>query len=458
MISHVMMRKIFNKGRKLSAYGLFSSCPDKFSAILEDPSGGGKQFLVSRKGRSISLAHHADKQQITLFFEQWKATLATGRLDSLAIRCLVYAAYEAGGLIEDLPKAKSAVPGPLLWTLYPDFSLCFDDQYIHLAASNDAAMQSALTLLDVEAQQPQQAEPHPMHEQRMTSGRRYKQAVQRVKDYIAAGDVFQANIARFWSMPFAVAELLTLYGQLRQVNPAPFSAFVNIESDAGDLCLISASPERLFRIHADGRVDTRPIAGTRRRAEGDQDDSLRAEMLLSEKERAEHIMLVDLERNDLGRVCRPGSVEVNERMAVEQYATVQHIVSNVRGCLQDGKDVIDVFKAMFPGGTITGCPKVRCMEIIHELENNARGPYTGGLGYMAWDGSADMNILIRTFWHYHDRLYWAAGAGIVADSDPEQERIETEHKAEGLLRALSAHTMDDQRAEPLASTSGHPPL
>jgi len=328
------------------------------------------------------------------------------------------------------------VPGPLLWTLYPDFSLCFDGDHIHLAANNEILLQTVLALLDLSVQMPKKPAPFKAAEQVVTSASYYKQSVQQVKDYIAAGDVFQANIARFWQIPFEVVDLLPLYDQLRRVNSAPFSSCVNIESDSGDLCLVSASPERLFRIHASGEVDTRPIAGTRRRAEGDKDDSLRAEMLLSEKERAEHIMLVDLERNDLGRVCKPGSVEVNECMDVEQYATVQHIVSNVRGCLQEGKDVIDVFRAMFPGGTITGCPKVRCMEIIHELESNARGPYTGGLGYIAWDGSADMNILIRTFWHIHGKLCWAAGAGIVADSDPEHELIETEHKAEGLLRAL----------------------
>jgi len=147
-------------------------------------------------------------------------------------------------------------------------------------------------------------------------------------------------------------------------------------------------------------------------------------------------MLVDLERNDLGRVCIPGSVEVNEAMVVEGYATVQHIVSNVRGRLREGLGLVDVFRAMFPGGTITGCPKVRCMEIIHQLEQRARGPYTGGIGFSAWDGSADMNILIRTFWHHDGSLYWAAGAGIVADSDAASELKETEHKAEGLMRAL----------------------
>jgi len=434
----VIFRVIANKGRKLSAYGLFSSFTDQFAAILEDPSGEGKQFIVSGQGESRSLAQYASEQEVTHFFDHWKSTVVETCENSPAIRCLVYAAYEAGGLIEDLPAAKTAVPGPVLWTLYPDFSFCFDDHVIHLAANNEQSLKSALAMLDAAVP----ASPPPAQFNTVdlvaTSPAQYKQAVQQVKGYIVAGDVFQANIARFWHMPFEVSKLGALYDRLRRVNPAPFSSFARIESVVGSLCLISASPERLFRIHADGKVDTRPIAGTRRRAEGDKDDALRAEMLLSEKERAEHIMLVDLERNDLGRVCKPGTVEVNERLIVEQYATVQHIVSNVRGVLEAGHDVVDLFRAMFPGGTITGCPKVRCMEIIHELENNARGPYTGGLGYIAWDGSADMNILIRTFWHHEGKLCWAAGAGIVADSDPEHELIETEHKAEGLLRALLA--------------------
>jgi len=433
----VIFRVIANKGRKLSAYGLFSSFPDQFAAILEDPSGEGKQFLVSGQGESTALAQYASEQETTHFFDHWKSSVVEICEHSPAVRCLVYAAYEAGSLIEDLPEAKTAVPGPVLWTLYPDFSFCFDDHVIHVAANNEQSLKSALAMLD--AAVPVSPPPAQFNTVDLiaTSAAQYKQAVQQVKAYIVAGDVFQANIARFWHMPFEVSKLGALYDRLRRVNPAPFSSFARIESVAGSLCLISASPERLFRMHADGRVDTRPIAGTRRRAEGDKDDALRAEMLLSEKERAEHIMLVDLERNDLGRVCKPGTVEVNERLIVEQYATVQHIVSNVRGVLEAGHDVVDLFRAMFPGGTITGCPKVRCMEIIHELENNARGPYTGGLGYIAWDGSADMNILIRTFWHHEGELCWAAGAGIVADSDPEHELVETGHKAEGLLRALS---------------------
>jgi len=434
----VIFRVILNQGRKLSAYGLFSAFPDQYSAVLEDPSGEGKQFLVSQHGQSVSLDRDATPEHVDMFFDSWKLAVSGVHENSPAIRCLVYAAYEAGSLIEDLPSPKTDVPGPVLWTLYPTFSLCFDDELIYLAGRDESAVQAVLMMLDeVESSLPSVASLQILKKPAVTSSASYKQAVEQVKAYIGAGDIFQANIARFWSMPFEQVDLISLYDQLRRVNPAPFSSFARIGSGSDALTLVSASPERLFRSFANGEVDTRPIAGTRRRAEGDMDESLRAELLLSEKERAEHIMLVDLERNDLGRVCAPGSVEVNERMVIEQYATVQHIVSNVRGFLEEGKDIVDLFKAMFPGGTITGCPKVRCMEIIHELESNARGPYTGGVGYVAWDGSSDMNILIRTFWFYQGKLNWAAGAGIVADSEPEHELIETEHKAEGLLRALS---------------------
>lgn len=430
------------KGRDLNAYGLFSCFPDFFSALLEDPAGSGRQFLVSRSGCRHSIDQMAEPEAGNVFFERWKEQLQGEESDSPAIRCLIYAAYEAGALIEQFPGPKTAVPGPVLWTLYPDCSLCFDVQAgkVFLAAREHEQLDRLLEMLEQSHGQHDQPAMNPFIPETVsvTAADTYKHAVEQVRDYIAAGDIFQANIARFWSLPFAEKDLLALYSKLRHVNSAPFSVFARIESDQGMLRILSASPERLFRISSHGEVDTRPIAGTRRRGQGVSDEALSAELLLSEKERAEHIMLVDLERNDLGRVCVPGTVEVDERMVIERYATVQHIVSNVRGKLAAGKDVVDVFKAMFPGGTITGCPKIHCMEIIHELENNARGPYTGGLGYVAWDGSADMNILIRTFWHVENQLYWAAGAGIVADSYPDHELMETEHKAEGMLRALSA--------------------
>jgi anthranilate synthase component 1 len=438
------------KGRKISAYGLFSSFPEMFSALLEDPSGKGRQFLASRDGHSHSLAWNADQEAASDFFRQWKARLKDDPADSPAIRCLFYAAYEAGNFIERLPDPKTHAPGPVLWTFYPHYSLCIDaeNSMLHLAAGDEAQLEVLAGMVEKASGLTDEAAAFPFSANRVSVGSAdgYKNAVRRVKAYIAAGDIFQANIARFWDSEFADEDLPALYAELRRVNPAPFSAYARIKSASGLLHILSASPERLFRISSDGHVDTRPIAGTRRRGEGEADQALSAELLLSGKERAEHIMLVDLERNDMGRVCRPGSVKVDEHMVIERYATVQHIVSNVCGDLAEGRDAVDVFRAMFPGGTITGCPKIRCMEIIHELEDGARGPYTGGLGYMAWDGSADMNILIRTFWHFDGRLHLAAGAGIVADSSPEFELKETEHKAEGLFMALSGGRGADARA------------
>jgi anthranilate synthase component 1 len=220
---------------------------------------------------------------------------------------------------------------------------------------------------------------------------------------------------------------------LRAANPSPFAAFLR----HGDFAILCSSPERLVQVHGD-RVSTRPIAGTRPRgASAAEDEYLVRSLLENEKERAEHIMLIDLERNDLGRVCAPGSVEVDEYMSVESYAHVHHIVSNVGGRLRSGASPIDVIRALFPGGTITGCPKIRTMQVIAELEGCARGAYTGSIGYLNRDGSCDLNILIRTLTARGNALTFRAGAGIVADSIPEQELAETRAKAEGLLRALA---------------------
>ena len=223
-----------------------------------------------------------------------------------------------------------------------------------------------------------------------------------------------------------------LYPRLRRANPAPFAALAQFRDQA----LLSSSPERLLRIQGD-RIDTRPIAGTHPRGATPSEDARLAQQLLAHpKERAEHVMLIDLERNDLGRVCRAGSVVVDEYMAVETYAHVHHIVSNVSGRLRPGTTVIDALRAVFPGGTITGCPKLRCMQIIAELEGTPRGAYTGSLGYINRDGSADFNILIRTMTQSGGELSFRAGAGIVADSDAQREVLETRAKARGMLLAL----------------------
>ena len=269
----------------------------------------------------------------------------------------------------------------------------------------------------------------------------YLQRVQRCQEYIAAGDIYQANLShRFTLKPLRAYDdgadrqsyEQELYRRLQAVNPSPFSGLMHFD----DVTLISSSPERLVRLH-DRRADTRPIAGTRPRGlDACDDQRLIGELLANEKERAEHLMLVDLERNDLGRVCQFGSVQVDEFMAIEQYSHVNHIVSNVHGTLRQNATPLDLIRALFPGGTITGVPKIRCMEIIEELEPVRRGPYTGSFGYIGWNGDLDLNIVIRTLVWCGGKGYLQVGAGIVADSDPAKEYEETLQKAQAFFSAL----------------------
>ncbi len=260
----------------------------------------------------------------------------------------------------------------------------------------------------------------------------YAAKVRRCLEYIADGDIYQANLSHRFTVDLGGRSLRSIYHRLREINPSPFSALLELP----DVTLVSCSPERLVRLSGQ-EVDTRPIAGTRPRgASTDEDRLLVEDLLMSPKERAEHIMLVDLERNDLGRVCEYGSVRVDEFMAVERYSHVSHIVSNIRGRLAPGHDALDLIRAVFPGGTVTGVPKVRCMEIIDELEPVRRGPYTGSIGYLSPSGDLDLNIIIRTLVIAGTRACLQVGAGIVADSDPLREYQETLFKAEALLEAL----------------------
>ncbi|MCU0975686.1 MAG: aminodeoxychorismate synthase component I [Steroidobacteraceae bacterium] len=260
----------------------------------------------------------------------------------------------------------------------------------------------------------------------------YLAAVERALGHIAAGDLYQANLSRRWTARLRPdATPADVYARLRRSNPAPFAGL----ADLGGFAVASSSPERLVRVRG-GLIETRPIAGTRARGQAADEQAIR-ELMAHPKERAEHVMLIDLERNDLGRLCRPGSVHVDEYMTVESYAHVHHIVSNVRGELAEEATPAAVIRALFPGGTITGCPKVRCMQLIAELEGRPRGLYTGAMGYLAGDGSMDLNILIRSIAIEDGRADLRAGAGIVADSNPLRELEETRAKARGVLRALA---------------------
>ena len=294
-----------------------------------------------------------------------------------------------------------------------------------LLAARDAATTATPDSVELAELQPPEGAPH-------------RERVQRVRDYLFAGDIFQANLSHAWN--FRLADDVpssAVYQSLCRRNPAPFAAWYR--QPEGEI--LSSSPERLLRV-AGGRAETRPIAGTRRRdADPARDQALVEQLRGHPKERAEHVMLIDLERNDLGRVCEPGSVSVDELMVVESYTHVHHLVSNIAGRLPSDSSPLDALAACFPGGTITGCPKVRCMEILAELEQTGRGPYTGSLGYLSNHGPLDSNILIRSVYLAPDgRGQFRTGGGIVADSDPARELDETYQKARGVLDALGGES------------------
>ncbi|MBM4032853.1 MAG: aminodeoxychorismate synthase component I [Planctomycetes bacterium] len=261
----------------------------------------------------------------------------------------------------------------------------------------------------------------------------YLEAIRRAKEYIAAGDIFQVNLSQRFETGLAVPPA-ELYRRLRQANPAPFAAYLALDGEGA--AVLSSSPERFLKV-VGRRVETRPIKGTRPRGETEGDDRrLADELLASPKDSAELTMIVDLERNDLGRVCDYGSVAVAEHKAIEAYASVFHLVSTVEGTLHGGRDLVDLIKATFPGGSITGAPKIRAMEIIDELEPTQRSVYTGSIGYIGLDGTMDLNIAIRTIVVRDGRAFFQVGGGIVADSDPAAEYQETLDKGQRLFAAL----------------------
>jgi para-aminobenzoate synthetase component 1 len=271
----------------------------------------------------------------------------------------------------------------------------------------------------------------------------YLEAVAKAREFICAGDIFQVNLSQRFETESA-APPYELYKRLRQINPAPFANYFNFDG----VSVIGASPERFLKLRGD-MVETRPIKGTKPRGKTPEADRALAESLIqSRKDRAENIMIVDLERNDIGRVCRYGSVKVTELAILETYPTVFHLTSTVVGQLREGKDRIDLLKATFPGGSITGAPKVRAMEIIDELEPTRRGIYTGSLGYLGFGGDMDLNIVIRTIVIKDGKAYFQVGGAIVYDSEPESEYIETLDKGRALMRALNLASPDDTEKQP----------
>ncbi len=356
--------------------------------------------------------------------------------------------YDVAWEIERLPYVNSdLLPFPIAYWYEPECFTVLDheQQILWLAATNPDQIDRMEQQLETDSIVVSRAAPSltPQFQVSQTpqfqlSQVQHEAIVLKAKQHIEAGDIFQANLSLRFEVE-TTAESWSIYRSLQQINPSPFASYWKTPWGA----MISCSPERLVQSR-DGIAQTRPIAGTRSRGlSPEQDQQLAAELLSNTKERAEHIMLVDLERNDLGRVCEWGSVAVDELLAIERYSHVMHLVSNVKGKLRSHVNAVDLIRALFPGGTITGCPKVRCMEIIEELEPVRRNLFYGSCGYLDWRGYLDLNILIRTLLyaqsnpHTGAKVWGQVGAGIVADSDPEREWHESLHKAQAQLQALN---------------------
>ncbi|MGA8095534.1 MAG: aminodeoxychorismate synthase component I [Steroidobacteraceae bacterium] len=431
---------------------LFDSAADgplsRTSVLVAQPTGA---IWLDARGRlqaegAVPAGVVVPGQGFLRALERWAASdrIDAGRPD-LPFRggWAVFLGYELAGEIEPqltLPQA-SATHAWQAFALRVPCALAHDELSGKVLAIAEEGAEAALAAIESDARRLARAgsvriaTPAPPAVARLIEEEpaAYLERVRRGKEYIRAGDIYQTNLSRPWRVELrGDVNVGRLYERLRAVNPAPFAALAQWRGGA----LLSSSPERLACI-AGRRIETRPIAGTRPRSRQPGEDAREMAALVAHpKERAEHIMLIDLERNDLGRVCEAGTVRVEELMSIESYAHVHHIVSSVTGTLRPQVTAIEALRAVFPGGTITGCPKFRCMQIIAELEGEGRGAYTGSLGLLGRDGSMDFNILIRTMTLAGRTIEFRAGAGIVADSDPEHELEECRAKARGLLAAF----------------------
>lgn len=420
---------------------LHQADPQRYPVLLETASGGGWDILLAFPQQTLSFKNGQAEHCLGELNAAWQAThcMADTALAHLPFRggWFLYLGYELlQGLEPTVPPRPVDDDFPLATIIRIPAAVMVNRLSGETWLFAETGYANLLDTLKRDLAVLRHASDLPvtlcdLHE---APAQDFLDGVARIQRYIHAGDVFQVNLSRRWhGRVQSDAPALALYQALRRSNPAPFSGLARLTPEH---TIVSSSPERLVQVKS-GMVHTRPIAGTHpRHSDHQQDVRTRAELAAHPKERAEHVMLVDLERNDLGRVCVPGSVRVAELMAVASYTHVHHIESTVVGRLRAGVTPIQVIRALFPGGTITGCPKVRTMQIIRELEATPRYAYTGSMGYLNRDGDMDLNILIRTIMVVGDRIGFSAGAGIVADSDPVGELHETRAKAKGLLRAL----------------------
>ncbi len=436
-LHHLPWSAFLDSSLLMPGYGEFSFIGfDPYLVLLHR---GGETLQLRREGAAERSAEHP--------FKALRRVLGARRivgqdpsLPPFTGGAIGYFAYELGRCIERLP-------APVLDDIgLPEMALAFYDRvvahhhrsgraFLILSGAGDRGRARVEALRRLEAKPVPTAWDEPNGPDGFTSNftrEEYLKAVARIKEYILAGDIYQANLTQRFTTLLR-QHPWDMYRRLRRINAAPFSAYLNF----GDGVICSSSPERFLKVE-ERRVETRPIKGTRKRSEDPQEDErLKDELAASAKDRAELSMIVDLERNDLGRVCEYGSVKVKEHAVIESYATVHHLVSTVTGILHEGRDEADLLRAAFPGGSITGAPKIRAMEIIDELEPTARSVYTGSIGYLGLNGKSDLNIAIRTIIVRGKRAYFQVGGGIVADSSPQDEYEETLHKGRALFAALS---------------------
>jgi anthranilate synthase component I len=431
-------------GEKWGRYSLLGSRPSKVFVAR-----GGRAELLEN-GRRAPLPG-APMQALAALLKEHQAVALPG-LPRFCGGAVGYLGYDTVRWFERLPShANDDVPTADAVFLFGDVVTVFDNlthtlkvvTHARGGGDPDAAYEAAVTRIEAEVARLRRALPwddpitgaEPPEPESTATREAFMEAVERAKEHIRAGDAFQIVLSHRMSVPVRQPPFQA-YRALRVANPSPYLYFLKL----GELTLVGSSPEALVR-RTDSVVEVRPIAGTRARGRGaDEDRQLEEELRADEKERAEHVMLVDLGRNDVGRVAEYGTVETNEYMKVERYSQVMHLVSNVRGRVRSGLEPLDVVRACFPAGTVTGAPKVRAMEIIEDLEPVRRGVYAGAVGHFDYHGNLDLCIAIRTLVYTNGRAYWGAGAGIVADSDPEREWQETLNKGRALWLAV-------QRAE-----------
>ncbi len=444
---HSFLLESMEGGEKWARYSFLGARP---SVIV---TSSGRQAVVIRNGKKSKQTFDRDPLEVVKeVLSEYKA-VPDPSLPRFFGGAVGFMGYDIVGFFEELPaREKAGLDIPDVFFMITDTLVIFDNiTHMIKVVSNahvkgrsvEAAYREATKKIDalvrrlktgVRGQRSGVRKKSKAGEHALTSNftkPQYEQAVLKAKEYIKAGDIFQVVPSQRFETKINV-EPYEIYRALRLINPSPYMYFLR----CGETTVVGASPEVMVRLE-DGRIDLRPIAGTRRRGSTEEEDRALAEELLADpKERAEHIMLVDLGRNDVGRVSDPGSVNVSELMVIERYSHVMHIVSNVRGRLSGGKDAYDVIRGCFPAGTVSGAPKIRAMEIIDELEPTRRGPYAGAVGYFGFSGNMDTCITIRTLVIKNGVAYIQAGGGVVADSDPAAEYQETVNKAKAMMRAV----------------------